>query len=228
MNENFYNGFIKRAQDYGLSVVEADDLYKTALDPKHRDEELSKVAKDSSAYIRKFHTGGLSKEQFDQLSDYAASLMKLDQKFLNEAPHKDDHKMRLEGMSGVDDLLDVAKTNIPKNKKNEFFRSKVVEEISDLGKPPWYLRLIGEKPIMSSHTVLTNSGLDDVKNLKQEEEGLNYGEKLNLDVIYPFANQYVISNSKKTPDWFVKQLIKNKLSDKGNIFINSEKPIHTF
>ena len=30
MNEHFYNGFIKRAQDYGLSAVEADRLAKTA------------------------------------------------------------------------------------------------------------------------------------------------------------------------------------------------------
>ena len=30
MNEHFYNGFIKRAQDYGLSAVEATNLAKTA------------------------------------------------------------------------------------------------------------------------------------------------------------------------------------------------------
>jgi hypothetical protein len=30
MDQHFYNGFIKRAQDYGLSVVEADNLAKTA------------------------------------------------------------------------------------------------------------------------------------------------------------------------------------------------------
>ena len=30
MNEHFYNGFIKRAQDYGLSAVEADRLVKQA------------------------------------------------------------------------------------------------------------------------------------------------------------------------------------------------------
>ena len=30
MNEHFYNGFIKRAQQYGLSVVEADRLIKAA------------------------------------------------------------------------------------------------------------------------------------------------------------------------------------------------------
>jgi hypothetical protein len=30
MNEHFYNGFIKRAQDYGLTVVESDSLAKTA------------------------------------------------------------------------------------------------------------------------------------------------------------------------------------------------------
>ena len=32
MNEHFYNGFIKRAQEYGLSVVEADSLIKQARD----------------------------------------------------------------------------------------------------------------------------------------------------------------------------------------------------
>lgn len=32
MNEHFYNGFIKRANQYGLSVVEANNLYKVALD----------------------------------------------------------------------------------------------------------------------------------------------------------------------------------------------------
>ena len=31
MNEHFYNGFIKRAQDYGLSVVEAERLIKVAI-----------------------------------------------------------------------------------------------------------------------------------------------------------------------------------------------------
>jgi hypothetical protein len=30
MNEHFYNGFIKRAQDYGLTVVEAERLIKAA------------------------------------------------------------------------------------------------------------------------------------------------------------------------------------------------------
>jgi hypothetical protein len=30
MHEHFYNGFIKRAQEYGLSVVEASNLYKVA------------------------------------------------------------------------------------------------------------------------------------------------------------------------------------------------------
>jgi len=35
MNEHFYNGFIKRAQDYGLSVVEADRLVKVANDWSH-------------------------------------------------------------------------------------------------------------------------------------------------------------------------------------------------
>jgi hypothetical protein len=30
MNQHFYNGFIKRAQDYGLTVVEASNLYKVA------------------------------------------------------------------------------------------------------------------------------------------------------------------------------------------------------
>jgi hypothetical protein len=30
MNEHFYNGFIKRAQEYGLSAIEADSLIKAA------------------------------------------------------------------------------------------------------------------------------------------------------------------------------------------------------
>jgi hypothetical protein len=33
MDQHFYNGFTKRAQDFGLSVVEADRLVKTAMDP---------------------------------------------------------------------------------------------------------------------------------------------------------------------------------------------------
>jgi hypothetical protein len=33
MNEHFYNGFIKRAQDYGLSAIEADNLAKVAGEP---------------------------------------------------------------------------------------------------------------------------------------------------------------------------------------------------
>lgn len=33
MNEHFYNGFIKRAQEYGLSAIEANDLYKVAAQP---------------------------------------------------------------------------------------------------------------------------------------------------------------------------------------------------
>jgi len=41
MNENFCNGFIKRAQEYGLSAIEANDLYKVALDIK----DLNKVPK---------------------------------------------------------------------------------------------------------------------------------------------------------------------------------------
>jgi hypothetical protein len=36
MDQHFYNGFIKRAQDYGLTVVEADRLVKVAYDWPHQ------------------------------------------------------------------------------------------------------------------------------------------------------------------------------------------------
>jgi hypothetical protein len=41
MHQHFYNGFIKRAQQYGLTVVEAAKLYKTAGDPRYGDPKYS-------------------------------------------------------------------------------------------------------------------------------------------------------------------------------------------
>ena len=54
MDQHFYNGFIKRAQDYGLSVVEATNLLKQA-----------------NQYFHYLHTEGLNPKAYNHVLDTA-------------------------------------------------------------------------------------------------------------------------------------------------------------
>lgn len=49
MNEHFYNGFIKRAQAYGLSAVEAERLAKVAGMPSEADRNDAMAMKRTPA-----------------------------------------------------------------------------------------------------------------------------------------------------------------------------------
>jgi len=192
MNEHFYNGFVKRAKEQ-LSEPDFDAL------------------NEASQYVKFLHTEGLTDKEFNKIHKEVLKNILFRAEVVKGISESPGASLLLgSGSSLPEDVSDEARAFLPKSKKDSVYDPGLVWEIKNIGKPPWYRRLIGEKPINSQATLLTKFPTGDSDRAKH-------------------LNTYVVTNRPQVPKWFVDRLIGHATKDSmpGSIYVNDANSVYT-